>query len=82
MKETHYLIFMGENFDRKLEIPFGESIKDSLLRSLDESFSEKKFIKEFIVHHGEILHQISKFFNRRINFRHFRGQASNLLGTI
>ena len=44
--ESHYLVFLGENYDRKLEIPLGKSIKDSLLAALGDSFNEKKFLKE------------------------------------
>jgi predicted ATP-dependent endonuclease of OLD family len=46
MKDSHYLIFLGENYDKKLEIPFGKSIMDSFKENLDEKFSEKNFLKE------------------------------------
>lgn len=46
MKESHYLMFLGENYDKKLEIPFGSKVREDLNRQLDDNFSERKFLRE------------------------------------
>lgn len=45
-KQTHFLIFLGEDCDRKLYIPFGEKIKKEFSKKLDKTFNEKGFLKE------------------------------------
>lgn len=45
-RDSHYLVFIGENSERKLVVPFGGQIKQALLDTLDSSFTEKKFLKE------------------------------------
>lgn len=45
-KDSHFLLFLGEDHSRKLKIPFGKNAEKDLLFLLDEKFNEKKFIKE------------------------------------
>jgi predicted ATP-dependent endonuclease of OLD family len=45
-RETHFLIFMGEDIDHKMIIPFGESIQQGLLTKFESNFNEKNFLKE------------------------------------
>lgn len=46
MKDSHFLIFLGEDYNKKLKIPFGDKIKKPLKDALDNKFSGKKFLKE------------------------------------
>jgi len=46
-RDTHYLIFLGENYDGKLEVPFGKTLKESFKAVLDDcGMPEKKLLKE------------------------------------
>lgn len=46
VKDNNFLIFLGENYEKRLEIPFGKTVNNDFKKHLGKSFNDRNFMKE------------------------------------